>query len=143
MAVIFLVAAVTVLLVPLQKVPTGTCGPSTSSESAAEAFFNPGSIGAGSESKAQAQGTLAQWKSFVHACQSTTDARVIVAASVIIGALLVGLGLPLVVRRFPADDVAASVTTAVAPPGWYPDPTDPARIRWWDGTAWTFHSPGP
>lgn len=23
------------------------------------------------------------------------------------------------------------------PPDWYPDPTDPARERWWNGTAWT------
>lgn len=21
--------------------------------------------------------------------------------------------------------------------GWYPDPADPARLRWWDGAAWT------
>lgn len=24
-----------------------------------------------------------------------------------------------------------------APAGWYPDPRDPRRIRWWDGTGWT------
>src|SRR6185437_11758061 len=22
------------------------------------------------------------------------------------------------------------------PPGWYPDPDDPSRFRWWDGRAW-------
>jgi hypothetical protein len=22
-------------------------------------------------------------------------------------------------------------------PGWYPDPDDPDRMRWWDGRAWT------
>lgn len=21
-------------------------------------------------------------------------------------------------------------------PGWYPDPTDPSRVRWWDGSYW-------
>lgn len=26
---------------------------------------------------------------------------------------------------------------ASTPPGWYPDATDPAQHRWWDGTAWT------
>lgn len=25
------------------------------------------------------------------------------------------------------------------PPGWYPDPTGPQRLRWWDGTDWTDH----
>ncbi len=23
------------------------------------------------------------------------------------------------------------------PPGWYPDPSDPAKLRYWSGTAWT------
>lgn len=24
-------------------------------------------------------------------------------------------------------------------PGWFPDPFDPARLRWWDGQQWTTH----
>ena len=24
-------------------------------------------------------------------------------------------------------------------PGWYPDPRDPRRLRWWDGAHWTSH----
>src|SRR5262245_51218260 len=28
------------------------------------------------------------------------------------------------------------------PAGWYPDPDDPARARYWDGTAWTAYT-GP
>lgn len=26
------------------------------------------------------------------------------------------------------------------PQGWYPDPNDPSRLRWWDGNAWTEHT---
>ncbi len=26
---------------------------------------------------------------------------------------------------------------ALPPAGWYPDTTDPSRVRWWDGTQWT------
>ncbi|QGV81526.1 DUF2510 domain-containing protein [Streptomyces ficellus] len=27
-----------------------------------------------------------------------------------------------------------------SPPGWYPDPGNPAAEHWWDGTAWTGHT---
>lgn len=29
---------------------------------------------------------------------------------------------------------------APPPPGWYPDPTDAQRQRYWDGEAWTTHT---
>ncbi|MCV7251623.1 DUF2510 domain-containing protein [Mycobacterium hackensackense] len=28
-------------------------------------------------------------------------------------------------------------------PGWYPDPHDPLRTRYWTGSAWTDHAPPP
>lgn len=32
----------------------------------------------------------------------------------------------------------------MAPADWYPDPSDPARLRYWDGAAWTGHvAPNP
>lgn len=33
--------------------------------------------------------------------------------------------------------------TGLPPAGWYPDPTNPQRPRWWDGAAWTDLQPAP
>jgi Protein of unknown function (DUF2510) len=33
--------------------------------------------------------------------------------------------------------LAGAGATRLNPPGWYPDPTQPATLRWWDGAAWT------
>ncbi|MGO4251302.1 DUF2510 domain-containing protein [Paenarthrobacter sp. TAF1] len=30
-----------------------------------------------------------------------------------------------------------SMPGSTTPAGWYPDPSDPRFVRWWDGTAWT------
>jgi Protein of unknown function (DUF2510) len=130
----FLAAAATIALTPLPPPAAGgTCGPGTSSESAIAAFLNPASIGAGPEPSATS-GARSQWLAFISECQSTTDSRVVTAAATLAGAVLLGLGLPWVVRRLAKASRASHV--GLPPPGWYPDPTDPSMARWWDGGAW-------
>ncbi|MCW3765139.1 DUF2510 domain-containing protein [Paenarthrobacter ureafaciens] len=34
--------------------------------------------------------------------------------------------------------------SSATPPGWYPDPSQPQQMRWWDGVQWTQNvAPGP
>lgn len=35
------------------------------------------------------------------------------------------------------------MTNSNAPAGWYPNPDDPAEMRWWDGATWTEHTAPP
>lgn len=39
-------------------------------------------------------------------------------------------------RSYPCDH-ASSPTPPATSAGWYPDQTDPARVRWFDGAGWT------
>jgi cytochrome bd-type quinol oxidase subunit 2 len=66
----------------------GTCGPGHSSETAFEAFFNPGSLGAGPEPAATQAAAHAQWLAFIGECQAATDARTLSALAVLVLAVL-------------------------------------------------------
>jgi hypothetical protein len=35
---------------------------------------------------------------------------------------------------------ATPAAAQTAPPGWYDDPWRQARLRYWDGTAWSGHT---
>jgi len=150
-AVALVAAAFAVALASLPIPATGgTCGPGTGSESALSAFFNPKSIGAGREPSV-ASGDRPGWQAFVSDCQSATDIRMVVSASVLVGAILVGLGLPWVLGRVTKEQLAELAaerspddiaTPPLPPPGWYPDPANPSAMRWWDGSAWALsHNP--
>ncbi|HVX19073.1 MAG TPA: DUF2516 family protein [Acidimicrobiales bacterium] len=39
----------------------------------------------------------------------------------------------------PQRPTPAAPVSVAPPPGWYTDPRDPSRQRWWDGSAWTEH----
>ncbi|MGY2093048.1 DUF2510 domain-containing protein [Nocardia gipuzkoensis] len=36
--------------------------------------------------------------------------------------------------------VAAARPPPAVPANWYPDPADPAMLRWWNGSSWTEHT---
>jgi hypothetical protein len=38
------------------------------------------------------------------------------------------------------DQVPPGPSAVLPPPNWYPDPHDPSRSRYWDGTRWTDHT---
>jgi hypothetical protein len=54
------------------------------------------------------------------------------ALSMLVGGLL--LAAP---RALPGERPPAHAGPDAPPPGWYPDPRREARLRYWDGAAWT------
>jgi hypothetical protein len=77
--------AITGALAALPKPAVGgTCGPGKSSESSIVAFFDPGSIGAGSEPATTAATDRAKWMAFVGECQASADGRILTTFAVLV-----------------------------------------------------------
>ncbi|MEI7683361.1 MAG: DUF4190 domain-containing protein [Candidatus Saccharibacteria bacterium] len=51
-------------------------------------------------------------------------------------AFFVGFGLSAYVYFYPTAKSTRFKRTSVAAPGWYPDPNDASKNRYWDGDAW-------
>jgi len=89
----------------------GTCGPSTGSETAAEALVEPGSIGAGPKPPASNVTAHRQWITFVQQCQDLADRRGLASAAIfVISVVVSGAGLFWVLRRRPDDDGPGGAT---------------------------------
>jgi hypothetical protein len=111
--------AITGMLVALPKPAAGgTCGPGTGSETAAEALFDPGSIGAGPEPAATNNAAREQWKAFVDECQTTTDDRAIAALVILLLSIGIAVAGPTLVagRRRREADSPPPVPTMPEPP---------------------------
>jgi hypothetical protein len=93
----------------------GTCGPGKGSETALEAFVEPGSIGAGVEPAASTTATGAEkradWMAFVGECQSSTNSHVLSNFAIFVLAVGVGLGGSLLLLRRARPTVVPSTAT--------------------------------
>jgi hypothetical protein len=118
LALLGLAMAVAGMLAPLPTPAAGgTCGPGRGSESAAEAFFNPGSIGAGGVPSTAAG--YYQRLAFIGECQSSTDARMLQTGAVLVLSLVL-LVIGLLLLRSPGRPAArrpAGANLAVTPAG--------------------------
>ncbi len=112
--------AITGMLVALPKPAAGgTCGPGKGSEAAIQAFFNPGSIGAGPEPPASNSDARQQWQAFVDECQTTTDDRAIAALAILVVSIGVGVAGPRLVagrKRRQTSGLPAAPTASEPPP---------------------------
>ncbi|MGO9028149.1 MAG: hypothetical protein ACLQOZ_05925 [Acidimicrobiales bacterium] len=134
--------AIASLFTPLPANAEGTCGPGTGSETAAEALFEPGSIGAGTKPPATDTTALEEWSAFVDACQTATDDRALVAFPVLIVSIGIGAVVPLVVlrnaRRRAGPGSGPGNTAAGSSPPW-PAPIDHRTPR--AATGWGSGAP--
>jgi hypothetical protein len=92
--------AITGMLVALPPVNGGTCGPGQGSEAPIVALLDPVTIGAGPEPPKSNAAGRTQWSAFVHACQSATDDRAVIAFPILVVSLGIALlGAVIVGRR--------------------------------------------
>jgi hypothetical protein len=103
--------AITSLVTTLPANAEGTCGPGKGSETAIVAFFDPVTIGAGTEPPASNATGRSQWSAFINSCQSAANQRAIVAFPVLIVSVAVAIGGPLLLRRRPRGQAGAGAGT--------------------------------
>ncbi|WP_371828050.1 DUF2510 domain-containing protein [Rhodococcoides fascians] len=66
----------------------------------------------------------------------------IVLAVITIPAIVIGAVVYSVVASNRKSRVSAAPVQFATPPGWYPDPGQQNRLRWFDGKAWTDSTSG-
>ena len=131
-------AAITMVAGPLPSPAAGgTCGPGRSSESAFVAFFDPGSIGANAEPPVSNPSARFDYLAFVGECQSSTDARMLLALAILVLAFVVAFGIPSLVgqllgrrhKRQAAEDQSSNAPGTAEP------------YQWASGEAWGARGP--
>ena len=122
--------AIAGMMIALPAQAIGTCGPGSGSESAAIAFFDPITIGAQPEPPASNPAGRAEWRTFVHGCQSAADTRMFITLPLLaVSVGLVILGVVLILRRNRRRNTSGSgrwtsgrAMTASGSGGSHPDP---------------------
>jgi hypothetical protein len=113
------VAAITLLLLPLPPVTAGRftvawCGPGATSDNAIQVRLDPGIVNTGSIPGAAAP-SQAEQQTLVAICTGAADTRITEAAITTAVALALGIGIPLIARRVRAGPPGGTAQTWLAP----------------------------